>query len=842
MQGIHKAKISARSFRDFVSTVNPRYRWYKHCEALADVLQRVADGKIKRLMVFEPPRHGKSETVSRLFSAYFLYRYPERWVGLSSYAADLAYTLSRNARDNYRLAGGTIKGDAGAVVHWETGKGGGLWAAGAGGPATGKGGHCFPAGTMIETEQGLISIDTLFRLQDRPKALSFNHEKQVVEYRSILAAASRPGKPLVEIVLHSGRRIHCTADHPIYCLERGYRQAATLIPGETVIQIPTVQELPDMRDGDRQECDLQRVPYQSERDSLPASLRPLWRGIHAAAIRGGKGVFNGLCGFLLRRDLQPGSSRRQESSKMQSLWRSCGQIAAEVLRDLQAVAFGALAATLGYCLRFLRRVVSPTQLPHNLLQQRLQPLRSFAADARERQQSLQNRNQLRRLVPKDASCYSRKGWACLRSLWGEECSASDATAAKKWSTPREVAAADSPYRPSATKQQSGKLSDALWEVSRHASQTNRCWQTDTVSSVVFLRETPERVYDLQVEGNCNFFADGVLAHNCLIVDDPIKNAEEAASPVIRAKIQDWWNSTWYTREEPWSDDDPHGAIIVVQTRWHEDDLSGWLLEQERQAEDEEDRERWHIVNLPAIAEEPIEFPATCTVEPDWRQPGEALCPERRPIEKLQKIRRRITEYYFDALFQQRPSVKEGEFFKMDKLEIVEALPAGLRLCRAWDLAASKKTSSAFTCGSLLGVDGAGVYYVCDVKRGQWAADQVRSEMRNTSVMDGQSVSIHLPQDPGQAGKDQAEQMIRLLAGFNVKSEPVTGSKEIRAFNFSAQWNAGNVKLLRAAWNKAFIEEHRQFPRGKLKDQVDSASDAFNELATGGDFEQFDWIR
>src|SRR4051812_43378315 len=71
-------------FRAFVSAVRPRYVWYRHCEALAQVLQRVADGELRRVLIFAPPRHGKSELVSRLFPAYYLYRRPERWVGLVS--------------------------------------------------------------------------------------------------------------------------------------------------------------------------------------------------------------------------------------------------------------------------------------------------------------------------------------------------------------------------------------------------------------------------------------------------------------------------------------------------------------------------------------------------------------------------------------------------------------------------------------------------------------------------------------------------------------------------------------------------------------------------------------
>ena len=103
---------------------NPRFNFYPHCDKLADVLERVASGEIKRLMVFLPPRHTKSELVSRLFSAYYLLRNPHHFVGVNSYAADLAFTLSRAARQNFIAGGGEIRGDAAAVKHWETSEGG----------------------------------------------------------------------------------------------------------------------------------------------------------------------------------------------------------------------------------------------------------------------------------------------------------------------------------------------------------------------------------------------------------------------------------------------------------------------------------------------------------------------------------------------------------------------------------------------------------------------------------------------------------------------------------------------------------------------------------------------
>jgi len=130
------------SFREFIPRVKRNYQFYRHSEVMIEALQAVCDGHLKRLMIFAPPRSGKSEVVSRLFPAYYLLQHPERFFALCSYGAGLAYTLSRNARANYRHGGGELIGDAKAVQQWETQYGGGLWAAGVGGASTGKGFDC----------------------------------------------------------------------------------------------------------------------------------------------------------------------------------------------------------------------------------------------------------------------------------------------------------------------------------------------------------------------------------------------------------------------------------------------------------------------------------------------------------------------------------------------------------------------------------------------------------------------------------------------------------------------------------------------------------------------------
>lgn len=459
------------TFREFIRRVNPRFKFYRHLEILIDVLQRVADGELHRLMVFMPPRHGKSETVSRLFSAYYVYRWPERFVGLSSYAAALAYTLSRNARDNYVAAGGPLSVEG--IEHWETGEGGGLWAAGVGGPITGKGGHL------------------------------------------------------------------------------------------------------------------------------------------------------------------------------------------------------------------------------------------------------------------------------------------------------------------------------------------------------------------------------------LLVDDPLKNAEDAASETIREKQKEWWRSTFYTREEP------GGAIVVIMTRWHQDDLAGWLLSRETSADaDDEDAEpeRWHLVFMPALMTELPQLPPTVTVESDPRLPGEPLAPERYPLKRLARIRRNAGSYFWTALYQQWPTPPDGEAFKREWFSYLDRPPDEtdmLRWVRYWDKAGSISKSAKYTAGVKVGITRDRRIIIAHVVRGKWTTGDRRNVMRQTAQADGIGVTVGIEQEPGSSGLDSVRDEKRLLLGFDVFSDTPTGDKDTRLRPFAAQAEAGNIYLVRGAWNEGYVDELCAIPNGTYRDQADATAGAFNRLAQGGISEQqaselFNW--
>ncbi len=181
----------------------------------------------------------------------------------------------------------------------------------------------------------------------------------------------------------------------------------------------------------------------------------------------------------------------------------------------------------------------------------------------------------------------------------------------------------------------------------------------------------------------------------------------------------------------------------------------------------------------------------------------------------------------------------GLYFPRDKAKIVAAPPSPVvAVCRAWDLAATEASpnnpSPDASAGDLIGRMADGSYIVLDDNHGRWNAGDVQAQVRTTAVADRTrypSTMIRLPQDPGQAGKQQAHQFIVDLAGFNVKKLPVSGNKVVRATPFSSQWQAGHVYILEGAWNDAYLSELDAFPTPAVHDdRVDASSDGFAEVA------------
>jgi predicted phage terminase large subunit-like protein len=256
---------------------------------------------------------------------------------------------------------------------------------------------------------------------------------------------------------------------------------------------------------------------------------------------------------------------------------------------------------------------------------------------------------------------------------------------------------------------------------------------------------------------------------------------------------------------------PGGRIVLAMTRWHQDDLAGRLIEQGG----------WRVVRLPALAE---------PGDPLGRESGEALWPGWESREALLDKQSTLGERQFAAMFQQAPMPDGGTVFDVSKLVLVDCPPPGMSV-RGWDLAAGTDTSRDpdWTAGVKLTLCQAGGYVVEDVRRVRVAPCGLAALLLDVARQDGPDVTIGLPRDPGQAGLHQVMTLIEALAGYKAVPGAELGKKVNRADYFASQVNAGSVRIRRAPWNRAFIEELAAFPHGRKDDQVDALSRAFAML-------------
>lgn len=319
-----------------------------------------------------------------------------------------------------------------------------------------------------------------------------------------------------------------------------------------------------------------------------------------------------------------------------------------------------------------------------------------------------------------------------------------------------------------------------------------------------------------------------MGANLAIIDDPFKDQMEAQSETIRNSVWEWYTTTFYTRLEK------NAAIVIMHTRWHEDDLVGRLLDL---AKRDPKADQWLILNFPAILDDENERSPF-----DNRSIGEPLWPNKYSLEALATIRANDPNG-FEALQQQRPVKPGGSLFPRTPFKLIDDFHVHDEcvLVRYWDKAGTEG-SGAYTAGSLLCYDPQrtqGVsFVVLDIERFQYEAHERETRIRNTAQLDAKKygrnrVTYWLEQEPGSGGKESNQNTIQnTLRGYIVKSETVSskGDKELRATPYSIQVKAGNVGILNREWTNDYLNEAEKFPRGKFKDQIDASSGAFNKLA------------
>lgn len=280
----------------------------------------------------------------------------------------------------------------------------------------------------------------------------------------------------------------------------------------------------------------------------------------------------------------------------------------------------------------------------------------------------------------------------------------------------------------------------------------------------------------------------------LLIDDPLKDREEADSEIRRQRVWDWYTSTAYTRLAP------GGRIIVIQTRWHEDDLSGRLL-----AEMKNGKDRWELLSLPAIGSD-----------------GMALWPDRYPLPALERIRANIGSRDWSALYQQSPAPEEGLYFKREWMRHYVARPEHLRVYGASDYAVTADGGD-YTVHVVVGVDPLDNIYVLDIWR-----QQTQSDVWIDVFCDliGKHKPLNWAEEDGQIKKSLGPFIFKRMLerkAFCAREQFVcVTDKPTRARSFQARMAMGKVYFpVSAPWMAALETEMFTFPAGVHDDQVDA---------------------
>lgn len=293
----------------------------------------------------------------------------------------------------------------------------------------------------------------------------------------------------------------------------------------------------------------------------------------------------------------------------------------------------------------------------------------------------------------------------------------------------------------------------------------------------------------------------------LVIDDPVKNREDAESPNVKESVQDWYTSTAYTRLAP------GGGILLIMTRWADDDLAGWLLSDMKNGGEE-----WEVVKYPAVAEE----------DELYRDKGEALHPERYDLAALKRIERAVGPRDWPSLFQQNPVPDTGAYFTTNMMHYYDPRERDdkvMKFYTAWDLAIGKEDRNDYTVGITVGIDRLDNIYVVDV---------VRDKLDGMGIVEKILDSYQLWK-PSMVGieKGHIEMAIGPFLQKRVRERKLSEAyfhelktgrrdKEARSRAIQGRMQQGKVFFPKgASFTSSLVGELLRFPSGEHDDQVDA---------------------
>lgn len=352
---------------------------------------------------------------------------------------------------------------------------------------------------------------------------------------------------------------------------------------------------------------------------------------------------------------------------------------------------------------------------------------------------------------------------------------------------------------------------------RHGRRARQIIKSDGYSGIFNSRisSTTSAADEWALENGSEYLAGGILSGitgnrcNGLIIDDPIAGREAAESATIRKKTLDAYNDDLLTRLLP------GGWVILIQTRWHEDDLAGSILPKHYDGQSGpiecRDGNIWEVINLPAECER--------TDDPLGRAIGEMLWPEWFDEKHWAQFRQNSRTWA--SLFQQRPRPVEGNIFKVDWMRRYESIPQFVHMCvHSWDTANKIREINAPSVGTTWKYARSGGYYLADVFNQRLAYPDLKRAVINMAERDRPDAILIEDKASGQS----LIQDLRDSTSLPIISIEPHGDKIFRANEVSSMFEAGLIHLPeRASWLTDYEAELYGFPESAFKDQVDSTT-------------------
>ena len=748
-----------------------------------------------KLAVAMPPRSGKSELMSIHFPLWMLRRSPSTKIMLASYDPALSTSWARTIRrmiEEQPELGVAITPDGGATPAWETVEGGGVYATSTKGSLTGRGANCLHDSTIVESEYGPLPVSEAVRRRIT-RTLAYDHIACRAVWADVEATNTNYRSGLVEITTEAGRVLRCTSDHLVY-VGGEYRTAESLRSGDTLLAVPGFDEVRPVS---------RVIRDQGGRDSESHIPRP-------AAVPQPAVFIGGTAGDS---DTRAVSLRESDQGGVSVLLQRVPEPLPAIDQDLA-----------GSCLRTMRGGVSCAVQPQTVLLEKLRGYGSLDSDAGQGEQPPPVGQLSYRPFSGDAPGGIGSGQVLSGLL--------------------DSGIVSGPSHRRRPGEQCHRESDSrLPGVPHNAPQI----QGDTVAEVRHVGSAEMPFYDLQVAGHNNFFADGLLVHNCLIIDDPIKDFVEAHSARARQALWQWWLSVAQTRLEP-----PF-FVGLVQTRWHVQDFLGSMFDPEQEGDPEE----WEQIRLPAISEGQGDRLGREVGVP-------LLSPLLNETEDEAKYRWKITKRNvgtaaFSAMYQQRPAPAKGAIFDSawwrywttDRSKATEDgqvvyldpydLSHGTWL-DSWDFR-FKATANAgdYVVGQRWVREAANRYLIAQ-RRGRWSFTQTIEQLDLWATTDDDAVSPcgHLVHSRLVEEKANGSAIIDVLKDRISGLKPVnpTTSKEARSRAVTPEIESGNVYLPHPSdpgngWVTDLLGELRNFPHDAFDDMCDALTQALTGLRVVG---------